>query len=70
MVYVSDLADQILDKSRSGEYLLCPECSNEASANKGDYWNLEDDQKLRCASEHELIDMVLVTSQKVITVLK
>lgn len=60
MVYVSDLADQILDKSRAGEVLYCPACEATFSASAGDYWHLDKDQKLTCASEHGKTDLMLI----------
>jgi hypothetical protein len=65
-VYVSDLADQVLDKSRASEFLYCPGCGAEYSASAGDYWHLDKDQKLRCGNHRPLVDLQLVTKHSVI----
>lgn len=70
MVYVKDLADQILDKTRAGEFLYCPVCGDESSANKGDYFMADDNQKLRCGNHRPLADLVLATRTSTINVVK
>lgn len=72
-VYIRDLADQIMlpnDDKRRKEYLRCSECGAEYSASKGDYWNLDSDQKMRCSSGHEPTDLELVVSHTIIERLK
>lgn len=55
MVTKKDLSDQILDKSRAGEFLYCPVDDSKYSANAGDYWNLPDDFVFHCDCGAELL---------------
>lgn len=69
-VTTADLADQILDKTRAGGFLLCPDCGAEYSASTGDYWNLPADYVFTCANDHAKIDMILATKSTSYKVVK
>ena len=47
---VSKLRDQ-LNTPYPRPFLVCQECDAEWSANRGDYWNLPDDDVLTCCDK-------------------
>lgn len=49
LAYVKNLQDQI-NMPYSKALLLCTICGSEFSANKGDYWQLSNDDSIKCCN--------------------